>query len=150
MLYYYSHTKNLYKIKKLIYLISRKAYKYHKSQLISLVINFCSKMDDHSRSSPASDFFVHLNCLSDSELYYNKSSCFTNTMKPPILLPFHTPYEVALSNIYFKKEFYQILANVEESAIEFVFCVLKFKADVDDSDEKGWSRKHRNYRGKFV
>ena len=97
-----------YKKKKLIYLISRKVYKYHKSQLISLVINFCSKMDDRSRSSPASDFFVHLNCLSDSELYNNKSSCFTNTMKPPILLPFHTPYEVALSNIYFKQDFYQI------------------------------------------
>ena len=132
----FPHKKSIQNKKKLIYLISRKVYKYHKSQLISLVINFCSKMDDRSRSSPASDFFVHLNCLSDSELYNNKSSCFTNTMKPPILLPFHTPYEVALSNIYFKQDFYQILADVEESAIEFVFCVLKFKADVDDSDEK--------------
>ena len=82
-------------------------------------------MDDRSRSGPASDFFVHLNCLSDSELYNNKSSCFTNNMKPPILLPFHTPYEVALSNIYFKEEFYQILANDEESSIQIVFYVLK-------------------------
>ena len=46
-------------------------------------------------------------------------------MKPPILLPFHTPYEVALSNIYFKEEFYQILANDEESSIQIVFYVLK-------------------------
>ena len=82
-------------------------------------------MDDRSRSGPASDFFAHLNCLSDSELYNNKSSCFTNNMKPPILLPFHTPYEVALSNIYFKEEFYQILANDEESSIQIVFYVLK-------------------------
>ena len=85
-------------------------------------------MDDRSRSGPASDFFVHLNCLSDSELYNNKSSCFTNNMKPPILLPFHTPYEVALSNIYFKQEFYQLLANEEESSIQLIFYILKCKA----------------------
>ena len=90
-------------------------------------------MDDRSRSGPASDFFVHLNCLSDSELYNNKSSCFTNDMKPPILLPFHTPYEVALSNIYFKQEFYQILANDEESSIQIVFYVLKSKPDIATS-----------------
>ena len=88
-------------------------------------------MDDRSRSGPASDFFVHLNCLSDSELYNNKSSCFTNNMKPPILLPFHTPYEVALSNIYFKQEFYQLLANEEESCIQIVFYVLKIKEGVE-------------------
>ena len=88
-------------------------------------------MDDRTRSGPASDFFVHLNCLSDSELYNNKSSCFTNNMKPPILLPFHTPYEVALSNIYFKQEFYQLLANEEESCIQIVFYVLKIKEGVE-------------------
>ena len=90
-------------------------------------------MDDRTRSGPASDFFVHLNCLSDSELYNNKSSCFTNNMKPPILLPFHTPYEVALSNIYFKQEFYQLLANEEESSIQIVFYVLKIKPGVEAS-----------------
>ena len=90
-------------------------------------------MDDRSRSGPASDFFVHLNCLSDSELYNNKSSCFTNNMKPPILLPFHTPYEVALSNIYFKQEFYQLLANEEESSVQIVFYILKSKPGVEAS-----------------
>ena len=54
-------------------------------------------------------------------------------MKPPILLPFHTPYEVALSNIYFKQEFYQILANDEESSIQIVFYVLKGKPDIATS-----------------
>ena len=90
-------------------------------------------MDDRTRSGPASDFFVHLNCLSDSELYNNKSSCFTNNMKPPILLPFLTPYEVALSNIYFKQEFNQILANEEESSIQIVIYVLKGKPDIGTS-----------------
>ena len=90
-------------------------------------------MDDRSRSGPASDFFVHLNCLSDSELYNNKSSSFTNTMNPPILLPFHTPYEVALSNIYFKKDFYQILANTEESAIQIVFYIFTIRPSVEVS-----------------
>ena len=90
-------------------------------------------MDDRSRSGPASDFFVHLNCLSDSGLYNNKSSTFTNTMNPPILLPFHTPYEVALSNIYFKQEFYKLLANEEESAIQIVFYILKSKPSVEGS-----------------
>ena len=90
-------------------------------------------MDDRSRSGPASDFFVHLNCLSDAELYSNKSSCFTNDMNPPILLPFHTPYEVALSNIYFKKDFYQILANAEESAIQIVFYVFTIRPSAEVS-----------------
>ena len=90
-------------------------------------------MDDRSRSGPASDFFVHLNCLSDSGLYNNKSSTFTNTMNPPILLPFHTPYEVALSNIYFKKDFYQILANTEESAIQIVFYVFTIRPSAEVS-----------------
>ena len=90
-------------------------------------------MDDRSRSGPASDFFVHLNCLSDSELYNNKSSSFTNTMNPPILLPFHTPYEVALSNIYFKKDFYRILANTEESAIQIVFYVFTIRSSAEVS-----------------
>ena len=62
-------------------------------------------MDDRSRSTSATDFAVQLNCLSDSEQYNNKSSYFTNNMNPPILLPFHTPYEVGLSNIYFKEDF---------------------------------------------
>ena len=57
-------------------------------------------------------------------------------MKPPILLPFHTLYKVALSNIYFKQDFHQILANEEESAIQFVFCILKFKASVEASVKK--------------
>ena len=82
-------------------------------------------MDDRSRSSSATDFAVYLNCLSDSEQYDNKSSYFTNNMNPPILLPFHTPYEVGLSNIYFKEDFYQLLANEEESCIQIVFYVLK-------------------------
>ena len=90
-------------------------------------------MDDRSRSGPASDFFVHLNCLSDAELYSNKSSCFTNDINPPILLPFHTPYEVALSNIYFKKDFYEILANAEESAIEIVFYIFTIKPSAEVS-----------------
>ena len=90
-------------------------------------------MDDRSRSGPASDFFVHLNCLSDSELYNNKSSSFTNTMNPPILLPFHTPYEVALSNIYFKKDFYRILSNTEESAIQIVFYVFTIRSSAEVS-----------------
>ena len=81
-------------------------------------------MEDRSRSGSSSDFFVRLNCLSDAELYDNKSSYFTNNMKPPILLPFHTPYEVALSNIYFKPEFYRLLANDEESSIQNVFYIL--------------------------
>ena len=59
-------------------------------------------MDDHTRSGPVTDFLVHLNCLSDANQYENTSSCFTNNMKPPILLPYHTAYEVGLSNIYFK------------------------------------------------
>ena len=50
-----------------------------------------------------------------------------------IMLPFHTPYEVALSNIYFKQKFYQILANDEESAIQIVFYVLKSKPSVEES-----------------
>ena len=93
-------------------------------------------MDDRSRSGPASDFFVHLNCLSDAELYSNKSSCFTNDMNPPILLPFHTPYEVALSNIYFKQEFYKLLANEEESSIQFVYYVLKIKPSDEESADR--------------
>ena len=109
-------------------------------------------MDDRSRSGPASDFFVHLNCLSDSELYSNKSSCFTNDVNPPILLPFHTPYEVALSNIYFKQDFYQILANVEESAIQIVFYIFAFKPSVEVSaDTMGKvGPENRNYRSKNV
>ena len=98
-------------------------------------------MDDHSRSSPATDFVVHVNCLSDAIQYGNTSSSFINNMKPPILLPYHTPYEVALSNIYFKQDFYQILANEEESAIQFVFCILKFKASVDASLKKVGAKK---------
>ena len=93
-------------------------------------------MDDRSRSGPASDFFVHLNCLSDAELYSNKSSCFTNDMNPPILLPFHTSYEVALSNIYFKQEFYKLLANEEESSIQFVYYVLKIKPSDEESADR--------------
>ena len=54
-------------------------------------------------------------------------------MNPPILLPFHTPYEVILSNIYFKQEFYKLLANEEESAIQFVFYVLKIKPSDEES-----------------
>ena len=83
-------------------------------------------MDDRSRSGPATDFFVHVNCLSDAEQYGNKSSYFTNNMNPPILLPYHTPYEIAISNIYFKKDFYPIIANDNESSVHVVFYrVLK-------------------------
>ena len=82
-------------------------------------------MDDHSRSSPATDFVVHVNCLSDAIQYENTSSSFTNNMKPPILLPYHTPYEVALSNIYFKQDFYQILAGDEDSSVQVVFYIVK-------------------------
>ena len=84
-------------------------------------------MDDHSRSSPATDFVVHVNCLSDAIQYGNTSSSFTNNMKPPILLPYHTPYEVALSNIYFKQDFYQILAGDEDSSVQVVFYIVKKK-----------------------
>ena len=82
-------------------------------------------MDDHSRSSPATDFVVHVNCLSDAIQYGNTSSSFTNNMKPSILLPYHTPYEVALSNIYFKQDFYQILAGDEDSSVQVVFYIVK-------------------------
>ena len=82
-------------------------------------------MDDHSRSSPATDFVVHVNCLSDATQYGNTSSSFINNMKPPILLPYHTPYEVALSNIYFKQDFYQILAGDEDSSVQVVFYIVK-------------------------
>ena len=82
-------------------------------------------MDDHSRSTPATDFVVHVNCLSDAIQYGNTSSSFINNMKPPILLPYHTPYEVALSNIYFKQDFYQILAGDEDSSVQVVFYIVK-------------------------
>ena len=82
-------------------------------------------MDDHTRSGPVTDFLVHLNCLSDANQYENTSSCFTNNMKPPILLPYHTAYEVGLSNIYFKQDFYQILANDKDSAIQVIFHKVK-------------------------
>ena len=82
-------------------------------------------MDDHTRSGPVTDFLVHLNCLSDANQYENTSSCFTNNMKPPILLPYHTAYEVGLSNIYFKQDFYQILANDKDSAIQVIFYKVK-------------------------
>ena len=90
-------------------------------------------MDDHSRSTPATDFVVHVNCLSDAIQYGNTSSSFINNMKPPILLPYHIPYEVALSNIYFKQEFYKLLANEEESSIQFVYYVLKIKPSDEES-----------------
>ena len=82
-------------------------------------------MDDRSRSAPTTDFVVHVNCLSDAAQYGNTSSYFINDMKPPILLPYHTPYEVALSNIYFKQDFYQILKNDRDSAVQVVFYVTK-------------------------
>ena len=91
-------------------------------------------MDDRSRSTSATDFAVQLNCLSDSEQYDNKSSYFTNNMNPPILLPFHTPYEVGLSNIYFKEDFYQLLANEEESCIQIVFYVFTIKSSYEESE----------------
>ena len=81
-------------------------------------------MDDRSRSTSATDFAVQLNCLSDSEQFNNKSSFFTNNMNPPILLPFHTPYEVGLSNIYFKEDFYRLVANDEDSCIQIHFYIL--------------------------
>ena len=90
-------------------------------------------MDDHSRSSPATDFVVHVNCLSDAIQYGNTSSSFTNNMKPSILLPYHTPYEVALSNIYFKQDFYQILAGDEDSSVQVVFYIVKKKKRVKTS-----------------
>ena len=74
-------------------------------------------MEDRFRNSPATDFFVHINCLSDIEQYGNSSSCFTNNMNPSILLPYHPPYEVTLTNTYFKKDFYPIIANDEDSSI---------------------------------
>ena len=92
-------------------------------------------MDDRSRSASATDFAVQLNCLSDSEQYDNKSSYFTNNMNPPILLPFHTPYEVGLSNIYFKEDFYQLLANDEESCIQIVFYILASKTSLYSTDD---------------
>lgn len=97
-------------------------------------------MDDHSRSSPATDFVVHVNCLSDAIQYGNTSSSFINNMKPPILLPYHTPYEVALSNIYFKQDFYQILAGDEDSSVQVVFYIVKKELKPpspppEDSDE---------------
>ena len=82
-------------------------------------------MDDHSRSTPATDFVAHVNCLSDAVQYGNTSSSFINNMKPPILLPYHTPYEVALSNIYFKQDFYQILAGDEDSSVQVIFYIVK-------------------------
>ena len=93
-------------------------------------------MEDRSRSTSATDFAVHLNCLSDAEQYDNKSSYFTNNMNPPILLPFHTPYEVALSNIYFKEDFYLLLANDEESCIQIVFYILKDSSLSSSSDSE--------------
>ena len=92
-------------------------------------------MDDRSRSTSATDFAVQLNCLSDSEQYNNKSSYFTNNMNPPILLPFHTPYEVGLSNIYFKEDFYQLLANDEESCIQIVFYILTSKTSLSSTPD---------------
>ena len=92
-------------------------------------------MDDRSRSTSATDFAVHLNCLSDSRQYDNKSSCFTNNMNPPILLPFHTPYEVGLSNIYFKEDFYRLLANDEESCIQIVFYILTDKSSLSSTSD---------------
>ena len=82
-------------------------------------------MDDHTRSGPVTDFLAHLNCLSDADQCENTSSCFSNNMKPPILLPYHTAYEVGLSNIYFKQDFYQILANDKDSAIQVIFYKVK-------------------------
>ena len=92
-------------------------------------------MDDRSRSTSATDFAVQLNCLSDSEQFNNKSSYFTNNMNPPILLPFHTPYEVGLSNIYFKEDFYQLLANDEDSCIQIHFYVLSEKTSLSSSPD---------------
>ena len=92
-------------------------------------------MDDRFRSTSATDFAVQLNCLSDSEQYNNKSSYFTNNINPPILLPFHTPYEVGLSNIYFKEDFYQLLANDEESCIQIVFYILTSKNSLSSSPD---------------
>merc|ERR1712082_358692 len=57
-------------------------------------------------------------------------------MNPPIMLPFHTPYEVALSNIYFKQEFYKLLGNEEESSIQFVYYALKIKPSDEESADK--------------
>ena len=92
-------------------------------------------MDDRSRSASATDVAVQLNCLSDSRQYDNTSSCFTNNMNPPILLPFHTPYEVGLSNIYFKEDFYQLLANDEESCIQIVFYILTDKSSLSSTSD---------------
>ena len=64
------------------------------------------------------------------EIVYN---FFTNNMNPSILLPYHTPYEVALSNIYFKKDFYPIIANDEDSSIQVVFYKL-LKHSTPDSE----------------
>ena len=95
------------------------------SPIFHLVLTHLSNMDDHSRSGPATDFVVHVNCLSDAVQYGNTSSYFINDMKPPILLPYHTPYEVALSNIYFKQDFYQILKNDSDSAVQVVLYLTK-------------------------
>ena len=74
-------------------------------------------MDNPSREDNITDFVVHLNCLSDALQYGNTSAHFRNTMKPSIFLPFHTPYEVGVSNIYFSENVYSILANDKDSAI---------------------------------
>ena len=82
-------------------------------------------MNDPDRTSLATDFVVHLNCLSDSSFFKNTSSQFTNLMNPHILLPYHTRYEVGVSNIYFEPKIYPILANEEESGIQLIIYKLK-------------------------
>ena len=90
-------------------------------------------MDNPSRDGNITDFLVHLNCLSDALEYGNTSSHFRNTMKPPIFLPFHTPYEVGVSNIYFSENIYPILANDKDSAISV--CINKVLRIPNDQSE---------------
>ena len=91
-------------------------------------------MDNLSREGNITDFVVHLNCLSDAIQYGNTSAHFRNTMKPQIFLPFHTPYEVGVSNIYFSENVYPILANDKDSAISVCMNkALRFPKDQSEN-----------------
>ena len=105
-------------------------------------------MNDRNRSSLTTDF-VHLNCISDALLFKNRASQFTNLMNPHILLPYHTRYEVGISNIYFEPKIYPILANDEDSLIQLMIYKLKQHNNVSEKEnveEKGGDMECQRYQ----
>ena len=89
-----------------------------------------------ARSMQSEDFVVHLNNFSDSSLYSNTSASFTNLIQPQILLPYHTPYEVGLTNIFFKENIYPILQDDDESNIKLLLYRINKLGKQDESKKQ--------------